>query len=765
MSTGPSTLSDATNRSGRAVRRLLSEADERLWWSLASDFRNLAEAAPADFLECVDNALDKVPTPLAPLFRSDEGFLHPTEYLADLLWALEVLCWSPKHLCPAALLLARLADIDPPGGKLGNRPRASLQRVFLPWAPQTYATAEQRLQVLDAIFKRFDRIGWSLLLDLAPTNHGFSLVSAMPQWRDYSEHGPEPITHQGIAQAYRAIGERILTKAGQNSQRWGALLQHWANFDLEWRVTAAERLAEAIVQFPDSERITFREKLRDLIDRHEAFSDADWTMDAASLRPLKAIFDSLEPIEATAKHAWLFSRGNYHFRGGATDPQALLLADQRSAVEEIAGVTSLDGLIDYARTLELPEDFGHAFAASSIADARKDELLDVALRAEDRPIQNLAQRMIFVLGGARGEDWVWARFDRAIKEERPTREILLFTLALPANHSTWNRIAEAGPTIDAEYWRRLPNYFIPPDSEEDFHAVAEKFLSVGRGRAALGLIGARANMKIASADILRVLRDPSTISFDGDAINPDDGAVPYHVACAFSRLDADETVSEEELVELEWTYFNTLQHSTRPVRTLHKALSVQPRFFVQLLSAVFQSKDEAPSDDPAEFERARAIASQAFRVLEEWKRVPGSDDAGVIDGAALEAWVKEARRLCTEVGRAEVGDSRIGRVLSAAPRVPGEAWPPEPIREVIERCKSRDLEEGFRIGLYNRRGVTVRLPTDGGQQERELAAQYRADALACMSWPRTQAVLQRIAEGYERDAAREDEDAEQRDWT
>jgi hypothetical protein len=88
------------------------------------------------------------------------------------------------------------------------------------------------------------------------------------------------------------------------------------------------------------------------------------------------------------------------------------------------------------------------------------------------------------------------------------------------------------------------------------------------------------------------------------------------------------------------------------------------------------------------------------------------------------------------------------------------------VREIIELCRNRDLEEGFQIGLYNRRGVTVRLPTDGGQQERELAAQYRADALACaFTWPRTQAVLERIAESYERDATREDRDAEQRDWT
>jgi hypothetical protein len=87
------------------------------------------------------------------------------------------------------------------------------------------------------------------------------------------------------------------------------------------------------------------------------------------------------------------------------------------------------------------------------------------------------------------------------------------------------------------------------------------------------------------------------------------------------------------------------------------------------------------------------------------------------------------------------------------------------VRDVIELCRSRDLEQGFKIGLYNRRGVTVRLPTDGGEQERALAAQYHADALACaLTWPRTQAVLERIAEGYEHDATHEDQGAEQRDW-
>jgi hypothetical protein len=61
--------------------------------------------------------------------------------------------------------------------------------------------------------------------------------------------------------------------------------------------------------------------------------------------------------------------------------------------------------------------------------------------------------------------------------------------------------------------------------------------------------------------------------------------------------------------------------------------------------------------------------------------------------------------------------------------------------------------------------VTVRMPTDGGELERDLVARYRDDAKACaLAWPRTRAVLERMAESYERDAEQEDQSAEQRDW-
>jgi hypothetical protein len=145
--------------------------------------------------------------------------------------------------------------------------------------------------------------------------------------------------------------------------------------------------------------------------------------------------------------------------------------------------------------------------------------------------------------------------------------------------------------------------------------------------------------------------------------------------------------------------------------------------------------------------------------------VPGSDEAGRIDGEVLSRWVRAARTGCMARGRQEVGDQKIGDILAASKAAEDGVWPPAPVRDVIEEIKSDELETGIRIGLVNRRGVTMRRPDEGGSLERALAARFRKDSKAtALEWPRTAALLGKIAQEYEEDARREDEAAERRQW-
>ena len=282
-------IPNAARKAEQAVSRLLAPADAELWWSLSGDFRRLAEASPKAFLDAVEDGLDREDKPVMALFRSDEGLMTRTEYLADLLWALEMLARSPDHLHQSALLLARLDSVDP-GGKWGNRPGASLRRILLSWSPQTYAGPEQRLKVIDAIAKEFPQVGWNLLVRLAPRQHDTSDFSPMPDWRDFAPDQQEEITWSAVEEASAAIGRRMLDRAGLDPGRWEQVLDHWAGFGPGWREQAGIRLAETVRRLHDPAAIeTMRDNIRDLVAKHRGFADTEWAMPEADLAPWRPL--------------------------------------------------------------------------------------------------------------------------------------------------------------------------------------------------------------------------------------------------------------------------------------------------------------------------------------------------------------------------------------------------------------------------------------------------------------------------------------------
>jgi hypothetical protein len=227
-------------------------------------------------------------------------------------------------------------------------------------------------------------------------------------------------------------------------------------------------------------------------------------------------------------------------------------------------------------------------------------------------------------------------------------------------------------------------------------------------------------------------------------------------------------VEEDTLARLEWAYLPLLQYSGRPAKVLLKALSEQPALFIDLLKAIYGPSEESgvTEPEPEDPERARALADQAYRLLKLWDRLPGTRDDGTIDEQQLEAWITEVRTLAKGVGREESADSRVGNMLSASPMGADGNWPAEAVRAVIDQFRSKPMIEGFWIGKSNRRGVTTRAPRDGGALERDEAAKYRRWALAIsLKHRHTARALNTLAENYERDASRFDQDVERQDWT
>jgi len=327
----------------------------------------------------------------------------------------------------------------------------------------------------------------------------------------------------------------------------------------------------------------------------------------------------------------------------------------------------------------------------------------------------------------------------------------------------WGRVTAFGAALEDKYWRWVPGLSLSQAPGNELFGIG-KLLAAGRGMAA-SAAAAHARQRIPTANLIGVL-DKSLIELNGPNPEVDLGRFQYYLEQILQELDRRPDADQNEIARLEWSYCPFLRHTPRSLAALHRLMNTNPAFFAEAIGLVYRPTPESGVHEvEAEATETRhAMIDRAYRLVTSWHGIPGTEN-GSIDGGKLEQWIKEARRLCKEIGRAEVADQHIGRMLAHAPSEADGIWPAIVVRGAIDLFPSVDIERGVIAGLIEKRGPTWRSPNDGGDQERELAAQYRRYAEATrLDWPRTSALLDRIAQYYESEGRREDEDVQRRDW-
>jgi hypothetical protein len=763
------TVPEAGRRADAIVARLLHQADGRRWWSLSRDFRLLAEASPKAFLSAVEDSLDQADPPIGALFGHDDGGLFGTEYLADLMWALESLAWSPQWMPRVTQLLARLDAIDVKPRRHSNGPAESLRAIHLLWNPQTFATLDQRLRALDAVRKHEPDAAWKLMLSVLPKGHDSISPSPLPRWRDFSVDQMEEVTWALVHRGALQVSERLLEDVGLGSARWTALLDRLDDL-VPGPEGALEAFAAAEPRITDlGERNILWDKLREVLHHHRQFPDAEWSLPTPVLDRLAAFYAQFAPSDALQRTAWLFQYTvqlpDASAEGWETEERDVAAARVDAALAVYAE-QGIGGVLALSRQCEAPGFLGQALHDGRLADADVDKLIEVAARSDSPRERELAHGLIVSQFRGRGAEWGTWLITRAREGSWGEDALMTVLHALPINRWTWDQVAAIGGEAEVSYWKHTP---IPWSGEDgaDLARATRKLIEVGRARHAIALAGRRGKMDLPSALLIELLQQAASQPVEHQESGNEATMSQYHVANILATLDERDDVHRSTLAMLEWIYLRLLEDSRRPPKALLHVLSEEPALFMQMLSAIFRPSEESGVVEPApaDADQARALAGQAYQLLELWDRLPGTRDDGSIDAALLEAWIKEARILAKAAGREGIADDRIGHMLSASPMGRDGHWPAEPVRDMLDLFRSQPMLAGFRVGKMNRRGVTSRSLRDGGALERAEAAKYRGWARALADeHPRTAKALDSLADGYERDAKRHDDDAERLDW-
>lgn len=739
-------LPRAADRAEMVIRNLMANADAERWASIADVLPVLAEAAPDAFLSAVEASLEREDRPVMVLFEETPSPLSASAGHTHLLWALEASAWEPRFVGRVALILAQLDGLDP-GGKLANRPAASLRNLFLPWHPQCGASLAQRHAAVEMLLREEPEAAWKLLLAMTPQQYDFCSPTYRPRWRE--SPAQEVVAVIAWAADIEWLTDRLVSAAGADGARWAAIAEIGSGFPPQQRERVWRGMAEA-TQKMDSGALDLWAALRGLIGNHRRFHDANWAMPVDEVNALEVVYDTLTPPDQITRSSWLFDHNPPILNPPADwqDHGAFdAAADQQrqAAIQSVMAAHGIEGMFALARAARQPWMVGDACAKAFGDSAQFDNILDALLASPDQPLRAVGRALVSAAFCERG--WVWV--DAAIADAPNRRwgedKLAEFLHGLPFGVGAWQRAARLGPPMEARFWAETGLWGNLNAAERAF--AIGKLVEARRPVEAMEM-ASMAGEPVAAELVLRILKDVPTALKAGRRTTG--GVDSFHIERLFIQLDKA-GADRNEVARLEVPYLECLRDWKRP-SALHSALCEDPSLFAELIAFQFKpasaGADVTKEPDPTPEMIARAQA--AHTLLNSWRGLPGCTAGTSVNTAHLKDWVRRARAMCADSGRAQIGDQQIGAVLARAPADEDGIWPTVPIREIIEAARSQELETGIEVGVANLRGVHVRSLGDGGEHERILAARYRGWAEAIPHvWPRTSAVLARIAEHYE----------------
>ena len=270
----------------------------------------------------------------------------------------------------------------------------------------------------------------------------------------------------------------------------------------------------------------------------------------------------------------------------------------------------LDAIFALAQTVELPYLVGEALAQLQLEPAKRDAILMGALTVPSRAHENVGLGIVKTIFRRDGEAWATGLLSHASSDRWGTEAIVRILTALPETKWTWQQAAAAGKEVEDTNWSRRSVFFINSSTADLVFAV-EKLIEAHWAKHAIQLVGYSLQEKLPAELLVRVLtqavKEPWVHTENNDTI------FQYYLVEIFKYLDRTGLVSEAEMAALEWAYLPLFRFSDRPPSALQNALSSSPRFFVEVLCALYRPTKESGIEElvPADPERASAIASQA----------------------------------------------------------------------------------------------------------------------------------------------------------
>ena len=719
----------------QAVKGILDGVNWKTWATLDELLPFLAEAAPHEYLECVNRFLRKRKDGMESLFAQERSGMMGRTYLWGFLEALQRLAWLPEFFAVVLDILARLAKLDP-GGQFGPRPAEVMQRILHPYGAHTTVGAPMRLDVVSALLKKYPEQLWDVLVSLLPSGR-YSFVEDAnepvyrrpPNMKKVGENVP-------LAEAFDQF-DRYETLAvglcGTDSDRMIRLIDSAVE---DWRdapfQTLACHLKRNVGKLSAEQRFSVWEKLRGKyrylhVQAAKAGENQEWFKKRDD--SVAALIRLYEPIEPQYRCLPLFTfAAEYEEQDRSERSREEVAADierrRRDAVAKVWKAVGTDGLLAFASRAEQSQLAGKLFGEIASSDVDS-ELLPGKLRFDITgdywPIAG------YVAGRFAKGGWGWV--DGLVLADWSAEQRAMLLVLLPFNEDTWKRLPSFLGADESLYWRHVN--IRGRKSGNDVDAAVSGLLKYGcLYTAADALLFASPIAKLPRSDLSRRILSAFVETHAHDKPN---SMSSYHIEQMIRAVQHSPEVDTKETARYEWYFFEIFEggrdRGFSPV-ALNNELANNPKLFCEALELAYLTSKEAKVPQNKRKKKPRSEmesrrAENAWRLLHDWKTVPGVDETGAFGEKRFRKWVKEAFSLAKKIDRLEAAKMVLGGVAIHAPEC-SDFWMPHAFAQLMEKPGNGQMLAAFQSAKFNSRGVYNVDPTM--QADQKLADQYEQKA-------------------------------------
>jgi len=738
---------------------LFEKADLHLIKSLNYSMPLIAEASPEQFLSYFEKSFNSKSDELKGIFEEKKSFITPITYHTGILWGLEGIASNSEYLCRATLVLANLAKVDP-GGSIINRPLNSLKEIYVVWFPQTDASFEERLNVLQLVTKKLPEIAWKLLISILPkySDHTSIIHKTKFRWRSFEVQNNREISRKEAWNFWNSVIDLLLNITNFDETKLSILIQNVEFLQYKDRQKIYSFLTTNKSNIIQKEYLIWHD-LRKTLYYHRYIIDTKNAFSEDELKIIENLYNLFEPDDIIQKCYWLFEVDYPEIIEGLNrklnyEQKAEIILNKRTeAIEIIYKEYGIDKILELSKTTKYSYIFGDVIAYVINKENEINQIFEL-LKSK---IENSINTIIWFVYRKKilnGFEWIKIKFEQLKTNNFTTDELVNIFTVLPQNVEFWDFIETTEPELKEKFWKvhRINHFF---ENIENKIYYLKKLVLAERYFSAMEIASYHPE-NLPSLLIIEILKkainQPSIENARFDE---------FRISELFKTLDNRSDIEKNTIAQLEWAYLPLFSghYSRRKPKTLHNELCNNPEFLIEVLKWIYKSENEEENTQNLENfseEFIRNRARTAYELLNSWKRIPGVDKDFKIDNDHLKSWIKKVRELAENINKLDKVDMYIGKILAQYPETI-QPFPPEIICEIIDEINSKSINDNYYCGLYNKNGGIKYV---SAERERKTSEYYEILSKKYLnSFPVISSIFKQLAKSYLAEAKREDENS------